>query len=290
MNSLTIGTFTKSILLEVAQSLGYLEQEKLEVSEFLVPSSPAQFEALERGEIELAVTNPDNVLAYRYLSKNPLGRNFDVRILAAVDRGLGLSLCYAPGLSGAPKTFGVDVPTSGFAFVGYSLLQKEGLAPGYYSIVALGSTPKRGLALMESQVDATILNAGNEIRALAGGATKIADVGALGPYIGTVFATIGSPSENAQKFIKIVQKVSSEILEGAYQDLIIEIAARNLKLDYLQARAHYEVFLDPRQGLVKNGVVDQASIQTLIDLRQEFAPSQELEKILLDLPALLNAE
>ena len=290
MNSLSIGTFTKSILLEVAQSVGYLEKENLEVSEFLVPSSPAQFEALELGEIELAITNPDNVLAYRYLSKNPLGRNFDVRILASIDRGLGLSLCYAPGLSGVPKTFGVDVPISGFAFVGYSLLQRQGLGVGDYSIVALGSTPKRGVALIDSQIDATILNAGNELKAIAEGAIKIADVGVLGPYIATVFASIGSPSENARKFIEIVQRISSEILEGAHQDLIIEIAARNLKLEQEQAREHYEAFMDPAQGLVKNGVVDSASIETLIKLRREFAPTPELEKILLDLPALLNAE
>ena len=209
MDSLSIGTFTKSILLEVAENLEYLNQANLEVHELLVPSSPSQFEALERGEIELAITSPDNVLAYRYLSKNPLGRNFDVRILSAIDRGLGLSLCYAPGLSGVPTTFGVDVPTSGFAFLGYSLLQKQGLTPNDYAIVTLGSTPKRSLALIDSHVDSTILNAGNEIKAIAAGANKVGDIGLLGPYIGvSITAWIRSQLELLQNlFCQRSQKI-----------------------------------------------------------------------------------
>src|ERR1019366_534406 len=161
--------------------------------------------------------------------------------------------------------------------------------PNDYVIVTLGSTPKRGLALIDSKIDSTILNAGNEIKAVAAGATKVADIGLLGPYIGTVFGAIGSSTENTRRLIAIIERVSSEILAGAHQDLVIEIAGRNLQLSRQEARAHYQVFLDPTHGLINNGETDKASIETLINLRREYAPTPELEKILSDLPALLNA-
>ena len=97
-----------------------------------MPSSPAQFRSLETGELDVVMTSPDNVLAYRFLSANPLGRNLPVEILAGIDRGLGLSLCLAPSVTDVAdvrdRVVGVDVPESGFAFVAFALLERAGLA------------------------------------------------------------------------------------------------------------------------------------------------------------------
>lgn len=128
-----IGTFTRSLLIEVARSTGKFHQANLEVSETSVLSSPAQFRSLEAGEFDLVMTSPDNTLAYRFLSENPLGRNLDLQILAAIDRGLGLSLCLSPQIdrveSVRGQTVGVDVAQSAFAFVAFALLDKLGLGP-----------------------------------------------------------------------------------------------------------------------------------------------------------------
>jgi ABC-type nitrate/sulfonate/bicarbonate transport system substrate-binding protein len=92
---LRIGTFTPSLLIDLARSTGRLDRAGLEVVEAPVPSSPAQFRSLESGEFDVVMTSPDNVLAYRFLSANPLGHNLPVEILAGLDRGLGLSLWLA---------------------------------------------------------------------------------------------------------------------------------------------------------------------------------------------------
>ena len=139
-----LGTFTPSVLLRVARRTGRLDQAGLDVVESPVASSPAQFAALLDGSLDAVLTSPDNVLAYRYSPRNPLGRTADVGILAAVDRGLGLGLYSrfaAADLAG--RMFGVDVPDSGFAFAMYALAESLGLGRDGYRVVALGSTPKR---------------------------------------------------------------------------------------------------------------------------------------------------
>ncbi len=288
MNSIRIGTFTKSILLEVAESQGYLTESGIELHEILVPSSPVAFQMLERAAIDVAITSPDNVLAYRYLSKNPLGRNFDLRILGAVDRGLGLSLCYAPDLASGPKSLGVDVPTSGFAFVGYELLALQGIEYGSYSVEVLGSTPKRRTALVARSVEATVLNAGNEIKAISQGAKKMADVSEIGPYLGSVLTAIGKPSRAVLQFRAIIDQVISEILRGKHSTLIIEQAQKNLEVTQEQAREHYKMMIDPTHGFVIGGKIDFPSLKTLIDLRIRYLPTNELDNVPNDISALVS--
>ena len=132
VNHLHVGTFTRSVVLEVARNDGSLAEAGLEVRESSVASSPAQFASLESREYDLAFTSPDNVLAYRFIADNPLGRHLRVQMLAALDRGLGLSLWLSPIVSSLDgvrgSTLGVDVATSGFAFVGYELLARAGVA------------------------------------------------------------------------------------------------------------------------------------------------------------------
>jgi ABC-type nitrate/sulfonate/bicarbonate transport system substrate-binding protein len=91
-----VGSFTPSVLLDVAATTGALSAHDVAVSEQPVASSPAQFRALLDGSLDIGLTSPDNVLAYRFSPGNPLGGVSDVRIVAAVDRGMGLGLYGRP--------------------------------------------------------------------------------------------------------------------------------------------------------------------------------------------------
>src|SRR4029450_588168 len=104
--SMTVGTFTPSVLLRVARRTGQLADAGLEVTESAVPSSPAQFESLLDGRLHAVLTSPDNVLAYRYSPTNPLGRTADARIVAAVDAGMGLGVYGRGTLRSAPDPRG----------------------------------------------------------------------------------------------------------------------------------------------------------------------------------------
>lgn len=292
---LEVGTFTRSLLIHVARAAGALDRAGIEVQETLVASSPAQFKSLAAGEFDLVMTSPDNVLAYRFLTQNPLGQNIPVKILAAIDRGLGLSLCLAPQLENVESVFGqivgVDVPQSGFAFVAYALLEESGLAPDTYQVQALGSTPKRATALIAGDCAATVLNAGNELRAIGKGCALVSQVTKLGPYLGTVLAAIPSQDQRNEaiclRFADVLLETSQQIQSGQWESEVIQGAMTLLGLTEPQAQSHRAILRDPQQGLVPSGVVDRASISTLIDLRSKYLPSVQLGTIFASLSSFV---
>ncbi|HUW78601.1 MAG TPA: hypothetical protein VMV52_07615 [Candidatus Nanopelagicaceae bacterium] len=284
---LRIGTFTKSLLIDIARSTGKLERAGIEVAETSVASSPAQFAALESDEFDLVITSPDNAIAYRFLEKNPLNRNISVQILAAIDRGLGLSLALGPQVLDIEavrgRVVGVDVPNSGFAFLAYALLDRAGIHPGDYDVTALGSTPRRTSALISGKCAATVLNAGNELRAEGAGCKIISRATELGPYLGTVLVAMetNDPARQASflNFAQVLLETSREIVGGNLEAEVIAAAGSLLDLSESEARDHYKCLLDSKEGLITDGKVDRAAISTLIQLRAEYLPCAELDSI-----------
>jgi ABC-type nitrate/sulfonate/bicarbonate transport system substrate-binding protein len=294
---LHIGTFTPSLVIHLARTTGLLRRVGLDVRETPVVSSPAQFRSLEAGKYDLVMTNPDNVLAYRFLSNNPLGRNLPVEILGAVDRGFGLSLCFAPDISGVDdigsRPVGVDVALSGFAFVAYELLARAGLTPGSYSVEALGSTPRRTSALIAGDCAATVLGASNELRAQSAGCTVFSTVTDIGPYLGTIIAAMAteesSTTDTRARFVDVIRDACAMVLAGDLEAEVIDAATTVLGLSEPEAEAHYASILNPATGLVADGMVDIASISTVIDLRRKHMPTPELDLIMNSLDQVIHA-
>ncbi|HEY5266088.1 MAG TPA: hypothetical protein VIJ40_04680 [Acidimicrobiales bacterium] len=285
---LNVGTFTPSLLIDLARSSGALGRVGLDVNESLVPSSPAQFASLEAGEFDVVFTSPDNVLAYHFLSANPLHRRIPLQIICGIDRGLGLSLCTAPRITHVEDLHGqvlaVDVPQSGFAFVAYALLEMAGLFPGDYTVESLGSTPKRSDALIAGSCAVTILNAGNELRAVGDGCSNLSPVSDLGPYFGTVLATLADRADSVNdvnlRFADALLETIHEIVGGEREADVIESAMRLLNLTEDEGQDHYACLRNPVTGFVASGRVDRASIETLVDLRRTYASTPELNGIL----------
>jgi ABC-type nitrate/sulfonate/bicarbonate transport system substrate-binding protein len=249
---LRLGTFTPSVLLRVARRTGRLPQDVREVP---VASSPAQFAGFADGSLDAGLTSPDNVLGHR-------GR-VDVEVLAAIDRGMGLALYSrlpAAELPGA--RFGVDVPTSGFAFAMYAILDALGVEKR--ELLTLGSTPKRLRALLAGDCDATMLNAGNELIAEAAGCTRIA--GAPRPYLGTVLVARTDLTELSDALVSC----AAAICAGEHDDLVIEEAAGALDLPPALARRYLERLTSPVDGLIPDGVVDPAAMETIAGLRRKY--------------------
>ena len=274
--SLVVGAFSPSVLLRTARRTGALAARGLAVDEVAVPSSPAQFRSLDSGELAAALTSPDNLLAYRFLPGNPLGSTRDVRIVSAVDRGLGLALYARPGtgsvadLRGAPV--GVDVAASGFAFALYEILGRAGLGRDDYEVVELGSTPQRLQALLDGRCAATMLNAGNDLRADDAGLVRLADaLDAVSPYLGTVLAVQGEPSPPVRALADALRETAAAVLSGAARaDAVAEAAASGLAGPL--AERYADRLADPDRGLVAGGVVDHASLAALVGLRRRHLP------------------
>jgi hypothetical protein len=250
------------VLLRVCGRLGRLDHE---VSETLVSSSPAQFRALLDGAFDAVLTSPDNVLAYRFSPVNPLGVQAPVEMLAAIDWGMGLALYGDP----AGARFGVDVPGSGYAFAMYALTESLGRSRDDYQLVTLGSTPTRLRALLAGECDATMLNAGNELHAEAAGFRPVLSVAdACGPYLGTVLAAL----DPIPWLAAALTGVAAEIVAGEHDAMVVGEASSALGLDEMLAERYLERLRSPTEGLVPDGKIDRASLETLVGLRRRYGP------------------
>lgn len=276
--TLRVGSFSPSVLLRAARRTGALAAHGLEVQEEPVPSSPAQFRALADGSLDAALTSPDNVVAYRFLPANPLGGTRDVRIVAGIDRGLGLALYARKGTAAVEDlrgtVIGVDVAASGFAFALLEILARAGLTAGVdYELVELGSTPNRLEALLEGRCSATMLNAGSDLRADDVGLPRLADVTSVAaPYLGTVLAVQGEPSESVRALARALRETAGEILSGRALDQALEEAAATGLPRHL-AQRYVDRLADPDHGLVPDGSVDAAALESVVALRRRHMPT-----------------
>jgi ABC-type nitrate/sulfonate/bicarbonate transport system substrate-binding protein len=275
---LVAGTFSPSVLLDVARRTGRLSDAGLEVTEVPVASSPGQFRSLIDGEIDVAFTSPDNVLAYRFSPTNPLGGLLDVGIVSGIDRGLGLALYGRPGL-GLTKQLrgarvGVDVPVSGFALAMYAITESLGVSRGQYELLALGSTPRRLAALLAGDCDATMLNAGNELLAEDAGCVRLASVADVcPPYLGTVTAVAGEARlAEARDLGAALSATIADIRSGAVDDVAVAQAAARLDVSPEPARRYVERLRDPAEGLLPGAEVDPVGLETVAALRRRFLP------------------
>jgi ABC-type nitrate/sulfonate/bicarbonate transport system substrate-binding protein len=281
--ALVVGSFTPSVLLDLAESTGALADAGLDVSEVPVNSSPAQFRSLLAGEVDVALTSPDNVLAYRYNPGNPLGELIDTRIVATLDRGMGLGLYGRPGLTAEGlrgARVAVDVPFSGFALALYALADSLGVRRDDYELLAQGSTPQRLRALLAGDSDATMLNAGNELMAEAAACPRLAGVEDLAtPYLGTVVAVVGRDRlDAAARLAACLLQTAAAVVAGELDDAAGASAARRLRLHPQLAERYVERMRDPVHGLVPGGRVDEASLRTLVDLRRRYLPAPAPER------------
>lgn len=278
VHRLVAGTFSPSVLLDVARATGRLTDAGLEVDEVPVASSPGQFASLVDGAIDVAFTSPDNVLAYRFSPGNPLGGVLDVGIVDGIDRGLGLALYARPGFERPEQLrgarVGVDVPVSGFALAMYALTASLGVQRGEYELLPLGSTPRRLAALLAGDCDLTMLNAGNELVAEEAGCVRLAAVADVcAPYLGTVTAVAGTRRlAEARALGTALAATIADLRSGAVDDVAVTLAVDRLDVSPQVARRYVDRLRDDREGLLPEAAVDPAALETVAALRRRFLP------------------
>ena len=294
--TLRIGTFTPSFLLELSRRDGRFADAGLEVIEESVTSSPQQFRSLRDGDYDVIFTNPDNIVAYQFLGDNPLGETMGLRIIAGIDRGLGLGLFRGPQVADPVHAgrLGVDVAGSGFAFVAYEMLARHGVAMRDVTIETLGATPRRVDALVSGECDYTILNAGNDLRAAAQGCVAVARVSDIGPYLGTVLAALRTSEPGAldaqRRLRDVLRTTIDDVLSGRRDEEVVQIVQPLVHLSESAAREHLACIHDWTTGLVAGAVVDRASLATVVELRRRHRPSHQLDEVMTSLTSFVDAE
>jgi ABC-type nitrate/sulfonate/bicarbonate transport system substrate-binding protein len=279
MQTLRIGYFSRSPVLAVAESRGVLARHGLRLETEAVASSPAQYRSIASGDYDLVLTSPDNVVAYRVGTANPLHERIPTRIVLAGDGGLGLVVTARAGVGIedlAGGTVGVDVTGSGFAFALYAYLAAQGLRRDQYTLVELGSTPRRASALAEGRCDATLLNGGFPVRAVLAGARaigRISDV--VAPYLGTVVATTDAwaaeHGDELGRFRAAWLEAVAILLDPAEHDALAPLVADVFGVPRTEVGTMRRVLENATEGLVPDGTVDPAALEAVLRLRREHA-------------------
>lgn len=269
MTTLRIGQFSRSPVLAAAQQLGWVSQSGLTLEVTPVASSPAQFASLRDGEIDVALTSPDNVLLYASTDRNPLGQQFPLRIRRAIDGGLGLALVVRPEIEApeqlAAAPVGVDVLPSGFAMLLKDLLRQQGVDPAEVNFVEEGATPRRADRLIEGAIGATILNAESRNRAEAAGMRAWSTSVAVSPiYAGTVLATVAD-GPDITPLLELWERTTEWLLDQEADEVATVLGAES---EALGTPAYVELLRSPAMGLQRDPHISQAQLQVLADLRR----------------------
>jgi ABC-type nitrate/sulfonate/bicarbonate transport system substrate-binding protein len=274
--TLRLGIFSANVVANWAEEHGVFAEHGLAVEQLPVASSPQQFASLMDGEYDVVLTSPDNVATYVLNKANPLGRRLDLEILRAVDRGSRLSLVAGPGIEQATdltgRRFAVDVPTSGFAYVGFALLRRAGLEPGRdYEVVTAGATPRRRKLLTEGQFEATLLNAGHEARAVRAGAHVLGVVSdVVEPYLGSVLATrAGVDTAAVRALLGAWDDAERAVAAPGHREDVLALLAAQPDTDRDIAEQMYGTLLDPVHGICAGGDVDPAALEAVLRLRAD---------------------
>ncbi|MHB8796600.1 MAG: ABC transporter substrate-binding protein [Candidatus Nanopelagicales bacterium] len=273
-----IGQFSESPVLAAARARGLDRAFGLEIVRTRVPSSPAQFALLRDGGIDVAVTSPDNAILYATTDRNPLGQRLPVRLLRAVDGGLGLALISRPGVDSVmalqSATVAVDVLPSGFAILLKGLLRCLGVDVLAVSFVEAGSTPRRLEGLLADEVQATILNAESRVAAEEAHMRVWATSADLSTdYLGTVLAARPDASPGLiEPLLAMWDEASRWLLDAPLEEVVSGLAGVE---PVLASTSYVSLVRNPLVGLARSPAISLEQLLVLAWLRTEagvYAP------------------
>jgi hypothetical protein len=270
MKLLRIGQFSQSPVLAVIQHFNLLPDYQIEITN--VVSSPAQFEALMKDELDIALTSPDNVLLYGTTTNNPLKAECDLKMLRSIDRGLKLSLVSNDQVKNLADlqsaTFSIDSITSGFAILLKKMLLDLKIdIENNLNFVQAGSTPKRLTHIMENQSQVTILNAESKIKADKNNLKTWIDVSeVVDNYLGTVICVQGK-NERSTLTVDFMKAWKIAVLKifafdlSSFKEVFPDPESPLANKDY------FELLLNDVHGMTINNEISVENLKSLIDIR-----------------------
>jgi hypothetical protein len=94
--------------------------------------------------------------------------------------------------------------------------------------------------------------------------------------------------EARRRFTQVMLETAGQIVEGRREHDVVEAAMALLELSEDEAMAHHACLISPTSGLTPDGLVDEASIATLVGLRRKFAPTPELDAVMESLSLVVD--
>jgi ABC-type nitrate/sulfonate/bicarbonate transport system substrate-binding protein len=262
-----------------AQEQGYFAKGGVEVKLTNTPNSVFQLTNLIEGKFDLAMTAIDNVIAYMEgQGEAPVATTPDLFAFMGGDNGL-LSLAVVPDVKTYQdlkgRTLSVDAMTTGYAFVLFDLLRRNGLAMGDYKVEKAGGVLARWEALKEKKHDGTMLLAPFDILATAAGFNILQyAIDVYGHYQGLVGATrrgwAKQKPEKVQAYIRGYTEGLAWLSAPGNKEAAIALLRKNLpQMSPELAAQSYAVLINPR-GFSPKAQIDIDGVKTVLDLRSRY--------------------
>jgi ABC-type nitrate/sulfonate/bicarbonate transport system substrate-binding protein len=268
----------------VAKQQGFFATHGLDVEIVYTTGSVAQLSGLVHGEYHLVQTAPDNVIN---VDNNPAAFGLDSATAPHMVMLFGgstgpLSLYAWPGitrfsdLQGA--RIGVDNPSSGFALMLRDMLVRNGLEFEHdYTFVVTGATSARLDTLVDGSVAATILYAPFDLIAAKKGFFRLASsIDYYPAYASLSTAGIQTWVEtHADVVIRYIGALR-HTLRWIYDPVHAARAQNIMKSEFLPGlddaivMQAYTAFTDPVRGFGVEGMLHEAGLQQVIDLRATY--------------------
>jgi ABC-type nitrate/sulfonate/bicarbonate transport system substrate-binding protein len=269
----------------VAKDKGLFAKEGLEVKLDRTPGSVAQMQNLMAGKYQVASTSIDNIVAYAEGQGDVKIDNFDVVAVAGVHSGLN-SVVTRPEIKAYKdikgKAVAVDALGTGYAFVLFKILEKNGLHLNKdYSVVAVGGGPERLDALKSNKAVAAVMSAPNDIEAKNMGYNILADAAKeLGGYQGSAYAVRRAWAKDHEKEVVAWIRALANAHDWVFANKAgsLDVLKSNIKgLNDADAEIIYTSLTTGAGGLNKKAEINMAGMKTVLALRGEYAePKKKL--------------
>jgi ABC-type nitrate/sulfonate/bicarbonate transport system substrate-binding protein len=274
--------------LYVGQDMGFFAEHGIAVQMQGTPNSVTQMTDFAEGKFDIAMTAVDNIVAYvEGQGEAPIGPQPDFMAVMGSDSGF-LSLVTSPEIKRivdlAGKTLSVDALTTGYAFVLYEVMRRNGLDKdkGDYRIVRAGGMIQRWNALREGAHAATLLSAPYNIIAKGESFTELFKATeVIGPYQGNVAAVRRSwARQNRSRIVAYIRGYRRSIAwlyEPSNRIEAIAILRRHLpQMPQAVAEASYSELLDPKNGFFRTGDIDEVGLNCVLELRSRYGRPERL--------------
>jgi ABC-type nitrate/sulfonate/bicarbonate transport system substrate-binding protein len=245
------------------------------------PGSVPQFQHMLAGDADLALTAMDNVVAYDSGQGDPSVTG-DIDLVAFLGIGPGsLKLVVRPEITSYEqlrgKAFAVDAPGTGFSFVLRRMLDLNGLMPGDYTFVSLGSTQKRFDGMVSGQCVGGVVSAPFDLMGAQQYGFHIlgSAIETLGHYEATVMMArrswIAAHRPAIVAFVQAYRAARAWLYAPANRAEAIAILARNGGITPEIAAQIAPGVLASAASYSPSGAFDVAGVQTVMDLRAAYA-------------------
>lgn len=281
--TIKLGYFTRGPVIQMAQAHGFFAEEKLTVDEVKTAGSTLLFKNLRDGVWDIGLNVADNDFQFRFNPSNPLGTTFEPVIFARLDNGTGASLMTSPEIKTCAdargKSFAVDAPASGYAYIGYQiLLNKCGFRPNAdYSVTVTGGTDKRSEDLIANRSNSqmVVIHTGLPERAEAKGMTRFGTMfpDAVASYTGGVATAtrvwLDTHRDTAFRFVRAMKRATDYVLDPAHKDEVLAVIPADG--DAAVAERIYQMFSNESAGGVIRGLaLDPNGLLATAKLRETW--------------------